>query len=249
MDVKGVFFDLYGTLMIYGDMERAWEDWFSSIHQCLVKHGFDNSKDFLSQKLNGFFENASPEGDSELSIYERMMKNLTNDLGLNLDKEAINETCLSGLYAWHIYVSLDPDVIPVLKTLKKSKKLALISNFDHPPHVHSLLSNLGLTRYFESIVISGEVGIKKPNPKIFSYALKDTGLGPEEVCYVGDSPEDVRGARAADIYPILIQRNKEDQKIISDYNAEALYAEKNSDNELFRDVIKISKLTDLIKLV
>ena len=47
MEVKGIFFDLYGTLMIYGDMVRAWEDWFSAIHESLVRHGYDNSKDFL----------------------------------------------------------------------------------------------------------------------------------------------------------------------------------------------------------
>jgi putative hydrolase of the HAD superfamily len=249
MEVKGVFFDLYGTLMIYGDMVRAWEDWFSAIHRCLVKYGYDNSKDFLSHKLNGFFEKASPEGDNELTIYERMMQNLTIHIGLNLNKEAIKETCLSGLYAWHIYVSLDPDAIPVLKKLKKSKKLALISNFDHPPHVNSLLANLGISQYFESIVISGEVGIKKPNPKIFSYALKDTGLNPEEVLYVGDSQEDVQGARTANICPILIQRSKQDQKVISDYYNESLYGEENTENELFRDVKKISNLTELIELV
>jgi len=248
MDIKGVYFDLYGTLMIYGDMVRAWEDWFSAIHECLAKHGFDNSKNFLSQKLNGFFEKSSPEGDCELTIYERMMQNLTYGLGLNLNKEEINETCLAGLHAWHEYVSLDPDAIPVLKTLKQSKKIALISNFDYPPHVRSLLSDLGLTGYFESIVISGEIGIKKPDPRIFSFALKDTGLKPEEVAYVGDSQEDVQGARAANIYPILIQRNKEDQKIINDYNTETLYVEENPENKLFRNVKRILKLTELFEI-
>ena len=249
MEVKGVFFDLYGTLMIYGDMVRAWRNWFSAIHECLLKYGYDNSKDFLSRKLDGFFEKSSPEGDSELTEYERMMKNLTNDIGLNLNKEEIKKTCLSGLHAWHEHVSLDPDALYVLETLKKTKIMALISNFDYPPHVYTLLSDLGLTGYFESIVISGEVGIKKPNPKIFSFALKDTGLKAEEVCYVGDSQEDVQGARAANIYPILIQRNEEDQKIKSDYKAENLYAEENRENMLFKGLKKISKLTELFELV
>jgi HAD superfamily hydrolase (TIGR01549 family) len=249
MDVKGVFFDLYGTLVIYGDMVRAWEDWFSAIHECLVKYGFDNSKDFLSHKFEGFFEKPPPKGDGELTIYERLMQNLTTEIGLNLKKEEINDTCISGLYAWHEYIFLDPDTIPVLKTIKKSKKIALVTNFDYPPHVHALLSDLGLKQYFDSIVISGEIGIKKPNPKIFSYALKDTGLKPEEILFVGDSPEDVKGARAATICPILIQRNKNSLKILYDYNTESLYSEENKENELFKDVKKISKLTDLFKFL
>ena len=177
------------------------------------------------------------------------MQNITIDLGLNLKKEAINETCLAGLYAWHEHVSLDPDTIPVLKTLKQINKIALISNFDHPPHIYSLLSDLGLTGYFESVVISGEVRIKKPNPKIFSFALKDTGLRAEQVCYVGDSREDMLGARAANISPILIQRNKENQRVFNDYSAESFYAEENRENELFRDVKKISNLSELLELV
>jgi len=249
MGFKGVFFDLYGTLIIYGDMVRAWEDWMSAIHECLIKYGFDDSKDFLSNKMNGFFERPLLKRDIELTIYENRIQNLTSELGLTLNKEEINETCLSGLHAWHEYVCLDPDAIPVLKILKKTRKIALISNFDYPPHVYSLLSDLGLKHCFESIVISGEIGIKKPDPRIFLHALNDTGLKPEEVVFVGDSPEDVQGAHAAAVYPILIQRKKNGGKVISDYNTEFLYVEENRENKLFRDVTKISRLTNLIELV
>lgn len=56
-------------------------------------------------------------------------------------------------------------------------------------------------------MISEEVGVKKPDPQIFSYALARTGLQASEVIYVGDSEEDVEGALAAGIFPIRIIRH------------------------------------------
>ena len=91
------------------------------------------------------------------------------------------------------HISLDPEAHSVLRTLHRSKKLALVSNFDHPPHVHSVLSKLNLTPYFDSVIISAEVGVKKPDPRIFDAALEQTGIKPEEVIYVGDTDDDTEG--------------------------------------------------------
>jgi len=82
----------------------------------------------------------------------------------------------------------------------------LISNFDHPPHVHQVLDDHGLRQWFAVIVVSGEVGVQKPHPQIFRVALEQTGLTPADVVYVGDTVDDVQGARAAGMHPILIRR-------------------------------------------
>jgi len=49
--------------------------------------------------------------------------------------------------------------------------------------------------------------VKKPDPRIFHIALERTGLEPNEVVYVGDTDEDMLGAHAACIQPILIARD------------------------------------------
>jgi FMN phosphatase YigB (HAD superfamily) len=58
-------------------------------------------------------------------------------------------------------------------------------------------------------VISDQVGIAKPDPRIFQITLEKTGLQPSEVVYVGDSVEDIQGSQAAGIHTILIRREKE----------------------------------------
>ena len=86
---------------------------------------------------------------------------------------------------------VDAEAAMVLGTLRKNKSLALVSNFDHPRHVKKVISNHQLTGFFESIVISGDVGVSKPNPRIFDGALDQTGLSPSEVVYVGDTDSGV----------------------------------------------------------
>jgi putative hydrolase of the HAD superfamily len=81
-----------------------------------------------------------------------------------------------------------------------------VSNFDHPPHVRDILADYKLESFFDTIIISGDVGVKKPNPAIFSFALEQTGLSKNEVIYVGDTNEDVDGAMAAGIRPIFLAR-------------------------------------------
>jgi FMN phosphatase YigB (HAD superfamily) len=61
--------------------------------------------------------------------------------------------------------------------------------------------------WFDPVVVSAEVGLCKPDPRIFRLALSARGLDPAEVVYVGDSDEDVVGARAAGMTPVRLCRD------------------------------------------
>jgi HAD superfamily hydrolase (TIGR01549 family) len=99
-----------------------------------------------------------------------------------------------------------PDVLPALHSLREQgKTLAVVSNWD--PALPSLLAEVGLAKFFAFILPSAEVGVEKPNERIFKLALQRLGLEPQEVVYIGDSYEaDVVGARAVGITPILLDR-------------------------------------------
>jgi FMN phosphatase YigB (HAD superfamily) len=79
-------------------------------------------------------------------------------------------------------------------------------------------------------VISDEAGCAKPDPRIFTIALERMGLDPGEMAYVGDSPEDVKGALAVGSIPILIRRDKSDR------------------GDIGGDVRVISRLSELLDL-
>jgi hypothetical protein len=67
------------------------------------------------------------------------------------------------------------------------------------------MERLGLARYLDFVLDSGEVGVEKPDPRIFARALAEAGLRPSEAVYVGDFYSiDVVGARAAGMDTVLL---------------------------------------------
>ena len=107
---------------------------------------------------------------------------------------------------WQDELTFDPHAVALLRDLKRQKILGLITNFDHPPHLQTYLKKIDLLKYFDVVVISGEVGIKKPNPEIFKFAFEPTGLCRCNTVYIGDSIVDYKAATAAGIQPIIIRR-------------------------------------------
>jgi putative hydrolase of the HAD superfamily len=105
---------------------------------------------------------------------------------------------------WKFY----DDVEPALLDLRsRGLRVGIVSNWD--TRLKSISDGLGLTRLVDFIVISAEVGVRKPDPRIFRMALDKAGVRPEEAIHVGDLPEeDAEGAKRAGVRPVLIDRRK-----------------------------------------
>ena len=148
-EIRGVFFDLYGTLLCYGDMEAAGESWYHAIRRELIDndHAFDEEtlirlgEEFLLQP-------EPPVQDDGLTVYERRMREFVGELGLALALEELRRISEASIAAWHAHTPLDPEAKSVLGELQGRYKLALISNFDHPPHVHRLARRAGVAPLF-----------------------------------------------------------------------------------------------------
>ncbi|RPI77490.1 MAG: HAD family hydrolase [Desulfobacteraceae bacterium] len=206
--IKGVFFDCYGTLFQYGDMAAAWNQWLDSIYAQCRELGMQTTREHFSIACHGFFSRPEPAGNEKLTVFERRMFQFLEELVLRFSLDDLRRIVHEAVAVWHGEISLAEDAAGLLNDLKKmGKKIALVSNFDHPPYLRYLLQEHKIDTCFDSIVISGDVGIKKPDPAIFNRALQATKLNPEEVAYVGDTDEDIAAARAARMLPILIQRN------------------------------------------
>ena len=241
MTINGIFFDLYGTLLVYENMDAAWSDWLSEFHEQLSAHGLTLSVESFAKSCDQFFGKSEPTPrQHNMTVFEQRIQNLCSDLHLNLTSEDITEIANKIASAWQKHILLDSEALDVLQILHHSKRLALISNFDHPPHVRSVLNELGLTDFFDSIVISGEVGVKKPDPRIFDAAFARTGMKPEEVVYVGDTEDDTEAARAAGIVPIVIQRENEGNAFDFSVNKDS-----SEGKEFTLDVRTITKLSEL----
>ena len=83
-------------------------------------------------------------------------------------------------------------------------RLAVVSNFDQ--RLHGLLKGLGLAPWIETVVVSSQAGAAKPSPEPFRQALAALNLSAAQAWHVGDSPEDVAGARAAGLRCLVVRR-------------------------------------------
>ena len=83
--------------------------------------------------------------------------------------------------------------------------MGLISNFTYAPVIYAGIRKLGINQFFNAILVSEEVGWRKPNTKIFEEALRRLEVTAKETVYVGDSPlEDIKGAKAIGIKTVFI---------------------------------------------
>jgi len=109
----------------------------------------------------------------------------------------------TGTQFWRIF----DDVEETLKSLKElNLKLGVISNWD--TRLLTILKDVGLYDWFDSVVISSQVGFEKPSPQIFKIAAEAVGVPIESSIFVGDSPEkDVIAANNAGMKGVLIARD------------------------------------------
>lgn len=197
-------FDALGTLV---ELEPPWPRLIETLRG---RHGIDVDWDEAKRAVlaeMAYYKEHHDEGADRASLSElrtRCAGVLVGELPAlaELPIADVTELLLESLrFAQY------PDVPGVLADLRRlGLKLAIVSNWDCS--LPETLADLGLTGLVDAVVVSAEVGARKPSPAIFEAALSRLGVEPAAALFVGDSPEtDVAGARAAGIRPLLLDRN------------------------------------------
>ena len=107
--------------------------------------------------------------------------------------------------AWKVF----PDVAAALAALRaRGLRLGIISNWD--ARIVPLLKGLGLWELFDAVTASFQVGVEKPDSRIFSEALARCRVTPQRALHVGDSyDEDVLGAMRAGMRALWLRRGED----------------------------------------
>ena len=97
------------------------------------------------------------------------------------------------------------DALPALERLARHFRLGVISNGFADVHA------VGIGHHFESVVSAHEVGVSKPDPRIYAASITHMRLAPQQMLYVGDDPEnDIVGPRRAGLRAAWINRPGDD---------------------------------------
>jgi putative hydrolase of the HAD superfamily len=132
---------------------------------------------------------------------EVMRSALPGEAAARLSIDPLVEALLASLH-----FTAFPDVGPALEHARdRGQRLVVVSNWD--VSLLSVLRTLELAPLLDGILTSAGVGARKPARAIFEQALALAGVPARDAIHVGDTlDEDVAGARAAGIEPVLIRR-------------------------------------------
>lgn len=207
-DISAVTFDLWETLLFEKDGAGAQRTAARcrNLAQTLTKLGMDTSVEQVGNALektiklllNVWNENKDlTHTDQLLSI----IRNVSDDRAKINEKwlPELSKAYVSPLYEVPPY--LNPDAPKVLQWLQKQKKkIGLVSNTGITPgfELREFLSKIGASQYFDVMIFSDEVGIRKPDPRIFYLAARKLETKPCETVHIGDNlKSDVWGAKSA----------------------------------------------------
>lgn len=248
MNYRAIIFDCYGTLYIYGEMKKSWDNWFNTFYDILIKLGFDKTKEEFRNEIDGFFSLPASSEEENLTLYENRIQKKLDSLNFSVSAEIIKTIADNTIEAWHREIVIDPRAKGILEILSHKYKIALLTNWDHPPHIYKMLKRDGIQRFFDEVIISGETGFEKPDPKIFQYALDRLNITNKEALFIGDSEEDYLGSKNAGLDFLLISRNiGSENSLALDYKKDNNALEKNWTLNYSEDIKTITSLEGLLE--
>lgn len=198
-------FDIDGTLL---DHEGAVIKGIKEIYEQYFRGSSKALKDFINLWAEEHDKYIQRYLDGKISFEEQRilrLKGVFERMGEEIDEETARRYFEFYLDAYQRGWKLYSDVEPCLKGLD-GYRLGVLSNGDSDQQ-RKKLRETGLSEYFEEVVISGDLGISKPDKRIFEEMIELMGVEPPEILYIGDDYEaDFLGAYDAGINPCLIDR-------------------------------------------
>jgi putative hydrolase of the HAD superfamily len=201
MNYDAVLFDAADTLFTTrGSVGSI----YSSVAQ---KFGSKASPSEIQEAFVRHFHHSGPlTADTEKVWWKDLVHRVFSDVGMvqNFDRffEEIYDLFRDSR-GWMLF----EETRQVLEDLRRNQlKLGVISNFDS--RLYSVLSDLGILSFFDSVTICSETGAAKPDPEIFRVALQSLRTAPDRTLFAGDSLlDDFQAGQNAGLITFLVDRS------------------------------------------
>ena len=178
---KAIIFDL-GAVILNINYQNTIDEF--------TKLGVKNAATFYSKKIQTDLFNQIETGMISSNEFLKALQKETNNANIKQVEQAWNAMLLD----------LPQERLQLIKKLKNNHTIYLLSN-TNAIHIDAFKKKLGNTKWlafcklFEKMYLSHELGLRKPDVKIFEYILKEQELKAEEVFFIDDSPQHIDGAK------------------------------------------------------
>jgi len=216
MKIRALLFDVNGTLI---DIETdEWmEEAYRAISHFLTYQGIrirrfevrDLYFRILKEQIAASTEKY-PEFDV-VAVWREFLRRQATNVTCSLDPDKLRQIPLflaemqRGISRKRL--AAFPQTQEILAQLRTRYSLAVVSDAQTAYAIPEL-NRAGLVEFFDPIVISGDYGYRKPDPRLFRTALEKLAIGPEEAIFIGNDPfRDIEAARQVGMKTILFCPN------------------------------------------
>lgn len=183
--IKNIFFDVMGVVFVVGD----------DTNELLVPFVQKYNKDISREQINKYYSDASlgiissDEFWLKTGIEKSRLKTIRNKY---LDENLV----------------LDPGIIDVITVLKDRRyKIGFLSN-DVSEWSEYLRKKFDLDTLLDYCVISGDVGLRKPDEAIYEYTIRECDVDPRESVFIDDRIKNLIPAEKLGFKTVLFDRNR-----------------------------------------
>lgn len=207
--VEVVSFDLFNTLVFHREGRgrgRALREYLAAHGHALVPWEHQALYDIFDLHDSEYDPDASCEERS--NYYDTLASRTLHRMGV---AASLEDAKRHSSRLWEILgpaaFAVFPDVVATLCALKSAGlSVIMISNWQRG--LRHLVKELGLDPHFKHVVGSADVGVAKPDARIFSKACEFIGVQPDRVLHIGDTFEDdYVGGSAAGLRTLLLERD------------------------------------------
>jgi epoxide hydrolase-like predicted phosphatase len=163
------------------------------------------------KNLKGKFHDLADSVNKGDLSWPDFLHKIANETGQPIDE-------VTRMYASE---QINPEVVSYIDQLHKKYKTALLTNAA-ASFINSLVTKSHLDKVFDEIIISSEIGIIKPDPRIYEYTLDKLGVSAAGAVFIDDTVARVEGAGRLGIRAILyknfLQMQRELEEILAGSN-------------------------------
>ena len=183
---KAIIFDL-GAVILNINYQNTIDEF--------TKLGVNNAATFYSKKVQTNLFNQIETGMISSNEFLKALQKETKNANINQVEKAWNAMLLD----------LPEERVQLIRKLKNNHSVYLLSN-TNAIHIDAFQKQLGNTKWlafcklFDKMYLSHELGLRKPDVKIFEYILNEQKLKAEEVFFIDDSPQHIASAKKIGIH-------------------------------------------------
>jgi HAD superfamily hydrolase (TIGR01549 family) len=227
-EIKAVVFDFGMTLVSVKQPNAELDQAFETIAELLTERNYDpvpgaaRLRSAIGDTVDAIFSAHEEEGELKESDHLATVDAAYRAIGLDLAPQDLVDVVTIEQEAWWSGITMGPSTVSVLKLLRTSGlKVGVCSNAPYySPAMHQQFQHLGLVELCDSVVLSVDVGFRKPSPVIFTTILEQLEAPAKSTIFVGDRQrEDIAGAAKSGMRTVRIREHFDDDSGIWEADA------------------------------